>query len=90
MFAPFAFRQEVATGGGGPAYVTADLYSYYDPFDSVLSGATLTDLSGNGRTGTLIGTWSTDSEGFVFTTRGSSAPYMTFSSFITFLLTLEP
>lgn len=67
-------------GGGGGGWVTDSLYSYYDPFDSVLSGATLTDISGNGRTATLVGTWSIDSEGFVFTTRGSSAPYATFSS----------
>jgi len=77
MFAPFAFRQEVAAPAPGPSYVTTDLYSYYDPFDSVIAGATLSDLSGNARTATLVGTWSTDAEGFVLTTLGSSAPYFT-------------
>ncbi len=84
MFTPFAFRQEVAAGGGGgAAYVTTDLYAYFDPFASTIGGGTISDLSGNGNTATQYRTWPsvTAGLGWNFTLTGASAPYATFPSY---------
>lgn len=56
MFAPFAFRQEPPSGGGGTGgWVTDSLWMYIDPATSTITGTSISDLSGNGRSSTLVG-----------------------------------
>lgn len=80
MFAPFAFRQEPPSGGGGgTTWVTANLYQYIDPFTSTIGGGTASDLSGNGRSATLVnsiavvGTGGGGDSGWQLNVKGSSA-----------------
>ena len=59
-----------AAGGGGyvpPDYVSSGLTAYYDPANPLSyagSGSTLTDLSGNGINGTIVGATYTDNTYF--------------------------
>jgi len=64
----------VEPGGG---WVTDQLYAYYDPFASTISGGTISDLSGNGRSATQYRTWPsvTAGIGWYFNQTGASAPY---------------
>lgn len=82
FFTPFAFvKQEVVSPGPppGPSYVTANLLQYIDPFDSVIAGSSVTDLSGNGNSGTLVnsigvvGSKGTTDSGWRLNVKGSSA-----------------
>ncbi len=63
----------------GPSYVTTNLYQYIDPFRSTISGGTATDLSGNGRSATLVnsiasvGSLGGGNSGWQLNVKGSSA-----------------